>query len=222
MQRARLSLALWKKHGYDYYGYGYNKPGEVGVGLWNERVKHYEKCSHIVDAHVLPRVPDVSETDHTHTVEDDQAKVREAWREWYKAQEAAGVSDWSQWNASYPEYTYTGEQTTQDTIDGATEYPIPHSNAEYDSSVAPQSYYLPTSDDESETNSLYTVEDFEPPSARYKTFTPRGGTWTKRSRPAVAMADYESNDDTEISFRAGNVVRWRDYGGDGRWRGVTL
>lgn len=55
-------------------------------------------------------------------------------------------------------------------------------------------------------STLYSLRDFEPPTARYHTSTP-ARAYSRHLKAAVAIADYPKSDESELALVAGDVVR---------------
>jgi hypothetical protein len=203
VQRARLSLHFWKRYQYDYYGYGYGMEGEVGQGQWFDACERSATDSGV---HTLPHVPSASQVDHTRSLDEDDAEKRRQMREWYNQHADFDWSSWHVWDVgpSTGEYPPVAEDALYASTSYENGYYTELFSSEAGGEFSSQESYANPSDLES--FSSYTLDDFEPAATRYLTDTPQGLS-RRGGRAAVAIQEYTASNDSEISFKVGDVVR---------------
>ena len=214
-QRARLSLHFWKRFQYDYYGWGHSHDGEIGAGYWADWCHVGSVAGKLGPGeHALPSVPALRAVDRTRSIEEDDAERRRLRRD---AVEAPAMQPMI-WNAHIPHDStaYAMDDSGVDESSFDWQHIEPSSSIDYaavfhddggigSSEPSWAAAGFTTDEDAVSVGSLYSQDDFKPPSARYMTSTP-GGLHRSGARAAVAVASYTAKDDTELSFSTGDVV----------------
>lgn len=174
--------------------------GELGQGQWTDWC---ERLATEDGLHSLPHVPSASQVDRTRSLDEDDAEKRRQMREWYNQHTDFDWSSWHVWDVGPS--TLNSTAGVDDTVYASTSYDNGYYTELFSSDYGgdfsgPESHIS-----DLESFSSYTLDDFEPAATRYLTDTPQGLS-RRGGRPAAAFQEYTASDESEISFKVGDVV----------------